>query len=239
MPKIRNNIKLLSIHIPKTAGSSFQKTLETIYGKDVFCRLDFTVQNDSGENNIIAKNQTRQEDLDSIISTGSLNNKIEVLHGHIHFQDFNSVFESHPDLKVITWLRHPVERVISNYNYLRARFEAESTLSPVARKLFNRLVMSLLDFARLPRDIHMYRDYTTGKPLEDFDFIGITEDYDNDLERLARILDWPSVPSFHINKTQKKPFQPTESELQKLVEICSEGLEVYNRAKELKIKEQK
>lgn len=229
MQKIRHNLELLSIHIPKTAGSSFQKTLESVYGEDAFMRLDYTTDPDDRDR-MTAKNQTSQGDLDRLMKKGTLDENVRILHGHIHYDDFERFFDVTPELKVITWLRDPIQRIVSNYNYLRARFEAETRLSPVADKLFNRLVMSLTDFARLPRDVHMYRDYTRGRDLKNYDFIGITEDYDYDVRRLGKIMGWKKVPSYHINRTQSKPFQPGVEELEQLKDICAENIAIYEES---------
>jgi hypothetical protein len=231
MTLIKNNIRLLSIHIPKTAGSSFQKTLESIYGNEKFMRLDFTLRPDVHGLNITAKNQTDQSFLDKISSEQSLSSSIEVLHGHIHFSDFINSFEIHPELKVITWLRDPYERIVSNYNYLHSVFESDVKHTPKSRKIFKRLVMSIADFAKLPRDVKMYSDYLSGQRIEDYTFIGLVEEYNDELKRLSKTMDWSSTPTYFINKTSNKSITPTSEEAEIIRKYCESNQVIYDRPK--------
>ena len=230
MTRIKNNIRLLSIHIPKTAGSSFQKSLEAVYGKDQFMRLDFSVQQSGMEGRLAAKNQTKQSSLDDLVLKKSLDPAISVLHGHIHYADFASAFEIHPDLKVITWLRDPFERIVSNYNYLLSVLDNEISHTKKSKKIFGRMVKSMAEFAQTPRDVNMYSDYLAGKKLDDYTFIGLVEQYDADLAYLGNLLSWKKIPSFHINKTAKKSLFPSEEEEQEIRKWCAANFSIYEEA---------
>ena len=68
--------------------------------------------------------------------------------------------------------------------------------------------MSLAEFAAWDVVVgqfeHIFLDGTDG--LDDFDFIGFTEHFEDDLQRLARHLRWRTTPSvIHANRTPRSP----------------------------------
>lgn len=97
-------IELFFLHIPKTAGQSFTEILRGIYGADklfhypqkVFRKQPYLI-------------------LEQIIPDGTI-----VLHGHYMFSTISDLLKKN-DAPVVTWLRDPVERVISNYYFYLKR----------------------------------------------------------------------------------------------------------------------
>lgn len=234
MSKIVNQIAVLSIHIPKTGGSSFQNTLVDAYGQSAFLRLDFTVQKRLGIPRIVATNRTSQASIDEIIEQGKLNDQIKIVHGHFHYSDFIQFFELSTEAKVITWLRDPIDRIVSNYNYLVSILDQDLDHTPRSREVLNRMLKSLPEFSRIPRDIALYSDYLSGQDLADYDFIGIVEDYDNELKRLGKILGARELPTHHVNKTARKLIRPTATEEQEITKLHEQNQRIYQRAKVLK-----
>ncbi len=227
---IKNNIELLSIHIPKTGGSSFQKSLQALYGEDAVLRLDFTVRDTAEGPRMVATNRTSQELLDQIYSEEQLSPTIRVLHGHFHYQNFVRFFDLPENARVVTWLRHPIARIVSNYHYLVASFHREVQHTPLSSKLFKRLVKSLPEFAAQPRDVNLYSDYLRGRRLSEFDFVGIIEAYDSELDRLGSILGMGEVTHFKVNRAAKPaPALLPQQEIA-LQAHNSENLDIYNEA---------
>lgn len=88
------------------------------------------------------------------------------------------------------WLRDPVERIASYYDFWRA---TEPHGNPNHDE-FLRRQLSLADFARWePIRTEFAEHYVAGLEPDDFAFIGITERYEDDLVRLARLLGWSSA----------------------------------------------
>ena len=107
---------IISFHIPKTAGSSFNRHISNNFGREkIFfdyidpdgCTKSIHLKN-GAEIKEIFKNQGLDQDL----------NNYYLIHGHITAPKYINVF---PDAKYLTWFRDPVQRIVSHYYYyLRA-----------------------------------------------------------------------------------------------------------------------
>jgi hypothetical protein len=192
---IAPNIQLLSFHIFKTAGTSFRNTLCDVYGNESVIRFDIPTLTKK-----ITINETPINDYNLPLAPS-----IRVLHGHFSYHDLRT-FVHYPSqqTKKITWLRHPVERVISHYYYLHERFRA---FLPVHQhKLLVPLQRSLLEYAQQPVNRNVMTHFLDGLTLQQLDFVGITEHYQTDLTRLAQTLGWNTDgwEAYHHNATETK-----------------------------------
>lgn len=173
-------LELISIHIPKTGGRSFYEILSQVYGS----ALD--------------QRQSRKDFLPGLINQhldDSLSSDIKVIHGHLTVEQANKVIiKFHP--KVVTWVRNPIDRIISNYYFFMKRIRD----GKAAEKQKKKINFSLIEYARLPSRRNKMVEILHGLPLEEFYFIGIFEQFENDIRELATKLGWPKphkVP--HIN----------------------------------------
>jgi hypothetical protein len=94
--------------------------------------------------------------------------KASCIHGHFVADAFSEVF---PEATLVTWLRHPVERLVSNYHYfLRC---------PGQDDLFSRALneghLTLREFADMEGMRNVAFRHFGEKRLQDFRFVGITE----------------------------------------------------------------
>jgi len=118
--KIENSIELVSLHIPKTAGTSFRNILKEVYGSSHVARLDIR----------------RNIEVDGRIFKGSgLKKGVQVVHGHFSFRKLTDNFDIPSGCPVVTWLREPAERVISNYYYLDKILRKELSFSAIMAAL--------------------------------------------------------------------------------------------------------
>ena len=232
--KISNNLELLSIHIPKTAGTSFYKALESVYGRDALLRLDFSIGKKQGLPAMIATNNTDQSLLDKIASEGKLDRGIRVVHGHFRYEHFAYMFEMEPNTRVISWVRDPIERIVSSYNYRHSILEKEAGRTSRAQRLGNSPMRDLMQWANEPGNFRAYTNYLRGRELADYDFLGIMEHYEEELRRLARILDMPALPNLKLNSTSMKSYLPSSQERAKIAELCKESIGIYRQALDLK-----
>src|SRR5687767_786465 len=93
---LRKGDQIFFLHIPKTAGTSLIKVLQTQVEPEVLFSL------------AVSPDMTTQEEI-------ALIQKARVVRAHRTY-DFLKYFTRRP--YVITMLRHPVDRVISNYAHL-------------------------------------------------------------------------------------------------------------------------
>lgn len=182
---------------------------------------------------MIATNNTEQGLLDQIVEHGELDAGIRVIHGHFHYSHFAQFFDLRPETRVITWLRDPLSRIVSNYNYLISSVEQSLSHTPQSQEALNRLLKNLLEFARIPRDINLYRNYLDGGELADYDFVGIMEHYQNELIRLSAVLNVTDMPSFHVNRTPVKTITPTPEDERGIAHLYAESITIYKRALDL------
>jgi hypothetical protein len=165
---------LISVHVPKTGGVSFLEVLKRCYGDGLL--LDYR---------------------DRPMARGTLGRLAKTLAGSLHARrgalDRYRCIHGHflpikyrflPDRSFAIWLRDPVELAVSRYHYFRRHLKPEDIQY---RRYFKRHGGSLEAFVRLPHFQNVYTKYLFGMRLEDFDFIGITEDYAASLELFRRV----------------------------------------------------
>lgn len=162
---------VVSVHIPKCGGISFQHVLRGIYGKRRLW-LNYGVFSD--------RSQARYD----LIPRGTL-----CVHGHFLSDAFDDLV---PEPDLVTWFRHPVERVVSNYyHFLRHPDPA----NPCWRELVTGN-LSLESFAELEPMRNEATRYLAGKPLSAFRFVGIMEHFGESLQRFGEVFDVkvPAIP---------------------------------------------
>src|SRR5215831_13234784 len=179
-----STVELLSVHVPKTAGTAFRNVLEGVYGAE---RIH-TVYPTAGDSQT-AELEDERWLADSLALCRRRGDGPRVVHGHYLLTWYADRF---PDALKITWLRHPVDRLTSFYYMWREMdpWPASSPLQLAVRE--GRL--DLLGLARSPA----IRDQVTTRFLGDpggsgLAFIGLQERFDEDLERLGELLEWPRV----------------------------------------------
>jgi hypothetical protein len=162
---------IISIHLPKTGGVSFRATLEETFG-DALMKdyTDLPLNTPPYERNkaaIEASLQICQKDFQGI----------ECIHGHFLPVKF-LLLSQNMDMTFITWMRHPVDRLLSQYYFWQRKYH------PKRSAMLHRKVVeeewSLERFCLGPENRDFYTQYLWGFPLEYFSFIGITEFFEED-----------------------------------------------------------
>lgn len=214
-PPYRHQLQLVSVHIPKTAGTSFRNTLREVYGADKVVRLDITLEHEKIR-------------LDEQEWAGPrLPKKVAVAHGHFSPALFEKYFRE-TEANFITWLRHPVERVLSNYYYLVKRLEEELQEEQKGLNILSKLQRSLEEYASAPLNQNRISKFLAGRQLEDFAFVGIQEHYEQDLQRLAKRLNWPNAPHFKHNVTGKR-YDVSAELRERIADYNQEDMQLYEQ----------
>ena len=180
-------IRLISIHIPKTAGTSFHQVLQTVYGENVSPSL-------------------RRRDVPDLSEEGKvigsrLDPRWTVLHGHLRYAEIAGL-QKQSSAGLICWLRHPADRVISNHAFFIDRLAHPEVNPEVSSRNAHRREESLLEYAALPENRNRIYWFLEGVNPDGFDFIGFQEHFSDDLALLARRLQWPlfQVPRLNERK---------------------------------------
>lgn len=206
---------LLSIHIPKTAGLAFREILYRQYGPT---RVLAVNQDDLRRNS---------EEL-----PGHYRKRHRVIHGHLPYPYLKPLHG--PETEIITWLRHPVDRVVSNYYY-----NTTSELPKRQAEDTTRKPMSLEAFIERPKRQNVMSRFLDGIALEELDFFGFQEDFLGGLEQLAKQMGWTLTKqdrTRRVNDNQKvkaKSPSPSPTLLRRIQKLNQADLALYESAQQL------
>jgi len=168
---------LVSVHFPKTAGTSFGLALRQCYGDGL--QEDYAM---------LALNTPRvRREWDAIrsgLATRFEGGPPAAIHGHFLPLKYRIALRNRPT-RYVTWLRHPVERLLSHYYFWQRTCAAATPAQPLRYRVA-REQWSLERFCLAPQLRNLYSQYLWGFPPSRFDFIGITERYESDLASFAR-----------------------------------------------------
>ncbi len=170
---------LISVHMPKTAGTSFTESLRGLFGDGLQLAYEDRPLHRS------ASQRNRQATFRAFrnAALGLENPGADCVHGHFLPLAYRWARTDKP-LRFVTWLRDPVERLVSHYEHWR-REEPPVDSDSLHQQMLTE-DWSLEDFAFRPELQNVYSTFLWGFPRERFDFIGITEHYDDELAYLGR-----------------------------------------------------
>lgn len=174
--------KIFFTHIPKTAGTSFRKGLEEYFGGEAIC-YDYGVSSPE-TTALITDDIYGKKDFWSFFSQldGSL---FSCVAGHVallKYVDGIGVRNS------ITFLRNPVQRILSEYKHFVR---------------INGYEDSFESFYRQPAFVNRQKKLISGVPLESIGFVGVTERYSECLEVINKTKGF-SVPNLQLNKNRSE-----------------------------------
>jgi hypothetical protein len=172
MPASPHRPLLVSVHLPKTAGTSFGESLADCFG-DRLCR-DY----DDAPLNTPPLKRKMAAVLGSLRNVAAPPARFECIHGHFLPVKYRWLRLRLP-ARFVTWMRDPVERLASHYHFWNRSYDPRT-----ARPLHRRVVEEAWPFERFyrsPELLNVYAQFLWGFPVAAFDFIGVTEHYDEDL----------------------------------------------------------
>jgi hypothetical protein len=162
---------MVSVHLPKTAGTSFRATLEENFGtrlkKDY---EDLPLHKGNYERNLAS--------IEAATKSYMINlDDVACIHGHFLPVKY-LLLRDRAAMIFVTWMRHPVDRVVSHYEFWKREYN-ESTAGPLHRKVVVE-GWSLRDFCLSEEIRNLYDKFLWAFPIEYFNFIGIVEFYEID-----------------------------------------------------------
>lgn len=217
---------LISLHLPKTAGISFGRSLKDYFGDSLL-----TDYGDLPINTPVIKRKLKALQNCAINSAKSFHN-IQCIHGHFLPLKYLSI-GVRKDVYFVTWLREPVERLISHYYFWQKTYDVKT--SPLLHRKMVEEDWSLERFCFAPELRNFYSQFLWGFPLSRFDFIGVTEYYEDDLrffsEKFFKVR--LVVHRENINRNKENEVYPVDSNFRSRVEAYhKQDMTLYHQIKE-------
>lgn len=210
MPSCPSQKKCLSVHIPKTGGVSIRNILKDHFGPG-FVLYYWQITDAWGQ--VLEK----------------IPPDVTCVHGHYQADLLTGQF---PDACLITWVRDPVERVVSSYYH---RLRDPDPRHPVCHALHSQR-LSLVEYAALPLVRNEMTHFFGSKIVKDFHFVGIVEDFEHSFTRMAELLEITTAFPRRDNvnpekKTARYELDPAIRE--KIMELNAADVQLYKDSLDL------
>jgi Sulfotransferase family len=199
---------IISVHVPKCAGTSFRSVLGDVCGARIWYNYG----------TIFSRDQARPE----LVPPG-----VNFIHGHFLADAFDDLY---PGSRLVTWVRHPVERLVSNYRHF---LRTPDMRDDCCRALHERK-LSLCEFADLDWMQNEASRYLAGKPVEDFEFIGVSERFGESVSQFCETFGFrepAKIPHENANPGRmSERYELTRAEWEHILRRNSADLAWYNKA---------
>ncbi|MEG4345560.1 sulfotransferase family 2 domain-containing protein [Microcoleus sp. A003_D6] len=220
-----SQMEIISVHVHKTAGSTFGRALKQVYGEmQVF-------------------GDYQPEKFEKTLERLSAQPQSRVIHGHFAAGKYKGHF---PSAKRVIWLRNPIIQFISGYFFWKS--QPQKNFFSQEHKYMVENNISLLEFAEIQakKGINPLADfYCLDVDLTDFYFIGIQEFFQDDLAKLKQMLGWPEFKMEVFNQNKYPNYREhlqkalaDKSTMKRLTEITSKDMELYQKALDMRAKRQ-
>jgi hypothetical protein len=225
---MRSAPMLVSVHLPKTAGTSFGRSLRDHFGDRLY--------RDYGDLPLNTPPFTRKlsATLNNLRILGRRFDQIACIHGHFLPIKYH-LLRSMQAVRFVTWMRDPVERLASHYEFWKHERHPDN-LPPLHRQVLEG-DWSFERFFRSSELRNVYSQFLWGFRLSNFAFIGITEHYDEDFKFFAEAFLGTSLPPYRLrtNDSRENPRYVTDRHLRAEIEQLHErDMRLYRCALELR-----
>jgi hypothetical protein len=215
---------IISVHLPKTAGTSFAAALDTRF-RTRFLRdySDFPINTPQPERNRAAL-QASLRNAESDFAD------VACIHGH--FLPIKYLLLVHKrEVKFVTWMRHPVERVLSHFYHWKRSY---SPRSPLHRRVVEE-DWSIERFCLGSEVRNLYWQFLWGFPIHYFDFIGITEFYEDDLAYFSQHYLGAYMQAKRLNIRNHSAYEIDRSFRNEIEAFHDRDMELYRNALEKRL----
>lgn len=211
----------ISIHIPKTAGTTVAYMLD--YGLNRRIMYDYAEDySDDPPTRFILKHKEFIEKY------------FDVIHGHFLYKKYASSF---PDAEYISTVRHPVDRVISQYNH-NLNLNPETATWPAKQIISGEI--DLVEFSSLPNIGNAQSVFLGERAVDDYDFIFITENLEKSVGIYERMTGFrradpftgKGMPVINSHEVREKRYIPTEDEKRAIYRNTGQDNEIYQKSVE-------
>ena len=220
------DIRIISVHIPKTAGTSFLKALELGLGTG---RVKRDYGNRVGrlcKESLISEAESFSRNFHEVDEDG-----IQCIHGHFPPQKYRHLIEL--GWIPITWMREPAAHLLSSYRHILRNANTFEYKPDTIGYVTLHEALDFKDYALHP----MTKNFMQRFVCDDlpYAFVGITERYREDLDHLSRNILGTPLPLTRENSFSDPAFQlPIDAGLKKEIErVHDRDYELYRHYLEL------
>ncbi|AJY51404.1 MULTISPECIES: sulfotransferase family 2 domain-containing protein [Halomonadaceae] len=202
------------VHIPKTAGTSFRKAAEEFYSASHVV-YDYSPASEETSPLILEWVYEKGDWLSCYHALEQAN--IAFLSGHVHARKYIHLFGIS---QTVTFLREPVQRLVSEYNHFVRHHGYQGDLA---------------SFYRKPQFINRQTKMLQRVPLEGIGFLGLTEEYEASLAMLNQLYG-VNIPSVAMNMGRKdthQGYELPEAQLEEIRSLNQDDINFYHKAVKL------
>lgn len=162
--------------------------------------------------------------------------KYDCIHGHFLPAKYDQLYH-HDEANYVIWLRDPVDRLVSHYYFLKSEVAEKKKQSPFQNKVINEN-WSLEAFCFNKTIQNLINKMLKNFPIDKFEFIGTTHNYEEDLTRFSK--KYFQIKRPYIRKAVNKnnmftSYEAIDDDFRKKVNAFhKKDADLYKRALELR-----
>lgn len=213
---------IVSIHTPKAAGTTLLELLRQGFGEAAVL-MDYEDDPANPGSRICLDPQGWLEQRPRSLPEGT-----RVAHGHFHASKYDLL----PEAFRFTFLRHPLENILSIYSYWRQIPPQPSSL----HQYFLRQGLDVLGLAGMPLLQRLYSGtYFGGWDMGRMDFVGRHETRSEGLQKLGKMLGLSLDPALHLNLTdvdstpEREALKADSYLMSRLTDLLAEDIRFYEK----------
>jgi hypothetical protein len=214
----------ISIHIPKTAGTTLAYIFD--YGSGRRIMYDYKAD----------YSNATMDDLDWWQRHKAfMERQFDFIHGHFFYRKYADLF---PDADYLVCLRHPVDRIISQYNHVIL----EANPGDWHYRAILEHGLDLVDYASIEGVPDAQTRHVEGRAIEDYEFVFLSETLRQSLSAFQVRYDFgrqdPYMPGTAANgslptlNARTEKLSVTQAQREKVYEIAAEDVDLYRRGSE-------
>jgi len=216
---------ILSIHIPKTAGTSFGESLKVKFGDRMLLDYGDWAGYNSPEVLIHRAERTAQMRArrDQLLET------FDIIHGHFLADKYLGLF---PKTDFVAFFRDPYQQTLSNYFFM----QNNPHLPHPAVKIFHDVKMTIHDFLSWDAVRNPQTKFLGSVPVESFAVVGLTEEFPRSISLFTSTFGHGVPAHFvkNVNPARLGSEYQLEPELRKAMDkFRAADLDLYRRAQEV------
>jgi hypothetical protein len=218
---------IISIHVPKTAGTSFGQSLKATFGERLL--LDYGDWAGFNSPEAIARRAARAVQMRA--RRDELLERFDLIHGHFVADKYLDLF---PHTDFVAFLRDPYQQTLSNYFYLLRNPQLQDQHPAV--KVFHEAKMTIFDYLSWNEVRNPQAAFLGSIPVESLAMIGLTEQYVRSVALFNAVFGYNISSDFasNVNSERQEVNYEISHELRKAIDrFRGADLDLYRRAKEI------